>query len=114
MCLFSNVSPRFVTKLINAGCGLDWTLEDMLQCGERGWNLKRVINNRLGLTRKNDKLPKAFLEPFQDDADGGRGFVPNIDAMLKAYYEVRGWDCDIGFPTREKLISLGLEWSING
>jgi aldehyde:ferredoxin oxidoreductase len=32
-----------------------------MRSGERAWNLKRAINNRMGLTRANDKLPKAFL-----------------------------------------------------
>src|SRR5688500_19210984 len=40
-------------------------------------NLKRAINNRMGLTRSNDKLPKALLEPFPDG--GSAGFVPDLE-----------------------------------
>jgi aldehyde:ferredoxin oxidoreductase len=107
MCIFANAEPEMQVKLINAACGLDWTVEDMLKCGERGWNLKRAINNRMGLTRANDKLPKALLEPFPDG--GSAGFVPDIANMLSAYYEARGWDAETGKPTRERLIELGLE-----
>jgi aldehyde:ferredoxin oxidoreductase len=39
MCIFANTDPELQVKLINAACGLDWTLEDMMRCGERGWNL---------------------------------------------------------------------------
>jgi hypothetical protein len=35
-------------------------MEDMMKAGER------AINNRTGLTRANDKLPKALLDPFPD------------------------------------------------
>jgi aldehyde:ferredoxin oxidoreductase len=106
MCIFANTEPQLQVKLINAACGLDWTVEEMLTCGERGWNLKRAINNRMGLTRANDKLPKALLTPFRDG--GSAGFKPDIAAMLDAYYDVRGWDPETGKPGREKLSRLGL------
>jgi aldehyde:ferredoxin oxidoreductase len=106
MCIFANTDPDLQVKLINAACGLDWTLEDMMRCGERGWNLKRAINNRMGLTAANDRLPKAMLEPFPDG--GSAGYVPDIQGMLIAYYQHREWDADTGKPTRAKLIQLGL------
>jgi aldehyde:ferredoxin oxidoreductase len=107
MCIFANTDPELQVKLINAACGLDWTLEDMMRCGERGWNLKRAINNRMGLTARNDQLPKAMLEPFPDG--GSAGYVPDFKVMLLAYYEARGWDAVTGKPTREKLLELGLD-----
>ena len=107
MCIFANTDPELQVKLINAACGFDWTIEDMLRCGERGWNLKRAINNRMGLRRVNDKLPKAMLTPFPDG--GSAGYVPDLESMLLAYYEARGWDVDSGKPSREKLVELGLE-----
>ena len=60
----------------------------------------------MGLTRANDKLPKALLEPFPDG--GSAGFVPDIEGMLNAYYQHRGWDFETGKPSRNKLIELGL------
>lgn len=107
MCIFANTEPEMQVKLINAACGLDWTLEDMMQAGERAWNLKRAINNRLGLTAANDKLPKAMLTPFPDG--GSAGYVPDIREMLVAYYQARGWDAMTGKPSPEKLMTLGLE-----
>jgi aldehyde:ferredoxin oxidoreductase len=110
LCVFANVPPETVLDLVNASCGLEWQLPDLMRSGERGWNLKRTINNRLGLTRKNDKLPKILLQPFEDHPAGADGFAPDLDNMLEAYYEVRGWDSKTGYPRKEKLISLGLEW----
>ena len=107
MCIFANVSPQTQVELINAACGLEWNVDDMMRCGERGWNLKRAINNRLGLTRKNDKLPKALLEPYAEG--GAEGYVIPFDEMIKAYYAARGWDPGTGRPTKEKLLSLGLD-----
>jgi aldehyde:ferredoxin oxidoreductase len=110
MCIFANVEPQMQVDLVNAACGYDWNIEDMMKCGERGWNIKRVINNRMGLTRANDKLPKAFLEPYKEG--GAVGFVPDLPAMLDAYYEARGWDKETGKPTDEKLKELGLGFVI--
>ncbi|HSM70751.1 MAG TPA: aldehyde ferredoxin oxidoreductase C-terminal domain-containing protein, partial [Anaerolineales bacterium] len=107
MCIFANVEARGKVELINAACGLDWSVDDMMKFGERSWNLKRAINNRMGLTRANDKLPKALLTPFPDG--GSEGFVPDIEGMLAAYYEVRSWDVETGKPTPKKLTELGLE-----
>jgi len=106
MCMFANVPPQTMADLINAGCGFDWSIADMMRSGERGWNLKRAINHRLGLTRANDKLPKALLEPYEQG--GAAGYVPPLEEMLEAYYEARGWDQVTGRPTREKLLELGL------
>ncbi len=107
MCIFGNVSPQTQVELIHAACGYDWTIADMLRCGERGWTLKRAINHRLGLTRADDKLPKALLQPYQEG--GAAGYVIPFDEMLNAYYAARGWDPTTGRPTREKLLSLGLD-----
>jgi aldehyde:ferredoxin oxidoreductase len=106
MCIFANSDPEMQVKLINAACGFDWTLDDMMKCGERGWNLKRAINNRMGLTAANDTLPKAMLTPFPDG--GSAGYVPDLKAMLAAYYQARGWDAETGKPMREKLNELGM------
>jgi len=84
----------------------------MLKAGERGWNLKRVINNRLGLRAVHDTLPKAFLVPFPDK-DDSRDFVPQHDEMISAYYQARSWDPVTGFPSRKKLNELDLGWVID-
>ena len=110
VCIFGNVSPNKLVTLINAACNLDWTLDDLMLAGERAWNLKRVINNRLGLRRENDSLPKPLLEPLPDG--GAAGYIIEFDSMLKAYYKFRDWNWETGFPKAEKLEELGLSFVI--
>lgn len=112
LCFFSNISPGTVLGLVNAACGFEWEIPDLLLAGERGWNLKRMINYRLGVRKHHDCLPKTILSPYQDAQLNGDAFVPDFEAMLQAYYRVRGWDENTGFPTDEKLHSLGLEFAI--
>jgi len=107
MCIFATIDPNEQVNLINAACDYEWTLEDLMRSGERGWNIKRAINNRMGLTAANDILPKALLEPYKEG--GTMGFVPDLPEMLHAYYEARGWDLESGRPSKAKLIELGLD-----
>jgi len=111
-CIFANVPPESILDLVNAGCGFDWTIKDLMITGERGWNIKRAINNRLGLTRRNDRLPKALLQPYYDHPSGAAEYVPDFEKMLEAYYEARGWDPTTGYPKKEKLNELGLDWLV--
>jgi aldehyde:ferredoxin oxidoreductase len=108
LCFFANVPAETILALVNAACGYELNLSELLQTGERGWNLKRAINNRLGLTQANDKLPSAFLRPLPDG--GSAGYVPDFAGMLEAYYEARGWDPKTGFPKPKILQTLGLGW----
>jgi aldehyde:ferredoxin oxidoreductase len=112
MCLFANIGPTMMVEILNAALDLNWTIDDMLMCGERGWNLKRLLNNKLGITREDDKLPKALFEPLPDG--GGEGYVIPFEEMLKAYYSARSWDWGTGRPSDEKIAELGLDWANTG
>ena len=111
ICLFGNVPPHDLVAIVNSGTGYDFSLDDLLLSGERGWNLKRVINNRLGLTRENDRLPGPLMEVL--DEGGAAGNRIELQPMLKEYYRVRSWDWLSGYPTSQKLMDLGLEFAIN-
>jgi aldehyde:ferredoxin oxidoreductase len=111
MCFFANLSPQSVLELINAATEEDYTLKEILYVGERAWNLKRLINQRLGLARENDRLPKLLREAYQDG--GSEGYLVPLEDMLATYYQARGWDAESGMPTPEKLNELGLDWVDN-
>lgn len=111
LCIFANLEPDLILPLVNSACGVEFSLAELLQTGERGWNLKRAINNRLGLTRASDKLPNALLQPYQD-ATEENPFKVDFWGMLEAYNVARGWDPTSGYPTAEKLSSLGLDFVI--
>lgn len=107
ICYFANVAPSIVLKLVNEVTGFDYSMGELITVGERAWNLKRLINHRLGLTRENDRLPEHLLKPLPDG--GTAGYVPPFDEMLNAYYKARGWDPDTGRPSLERLHSLDLD-----
>ena len=81
--------------------------DDLLAAGDRSMNIKRAISNKLGLSREHDKVPDICLKPL--DEGNAAGKVPDMDLLLKEYYDFRGWDWDTGKPKKEKLVELGLE-----
>lgn len=105
MCMFVNPTAPLLAQLLSAATGLPSDLPSWQRAGERIFNLKRAINNRLGLNRGNDRLPQGLLIPKQDGT-GGR--TPRMERLLADYYAVRHWDWDTGKPGRDKLVSLGL------
>jgi aldehyde:ferredoxin oxidoreductase len=100
------IGPQQVADLVNVAMGWNWTAEDLMTTGERLFQLKRLINLRLGVTGADDTLPKRFLaEPRP--SGGAEGVLPDLDLMLKEYYQIRGWTAD-GAPSSKRLAALGL------
>ncbi len=107
MCYFAVVPAQPVVDLLSAADGHDWSLDELLQAGERAWNLKRLYNLKLGLTPAAEKLPKLLLEPLMDG--GQAGHIPDVALLRREYYAASGWDWETGSPTKEKMAELGLE-----
>lgn len=108
LCVFTtfawsmdNIAPQ-----IDAACEGDWSVEKLLEVGERVWNLERKFNLDAGFTGKDDTLPKRLLK---DAAKSGpaKGKVNELGKMLPEYYSLRGWTPD-GVPTNETLDRLVL------
>jgi len=98
-----------MVRLVHAVTGWSLSLEELERIGERIYNLERLINVHRGVSRKDDILPSRVMnEPIPDGPVKGRFCLPkDLDAMLDAYYELRGWTPE-GIPTEGKLKELGL------
>jgi aldehyde:ferredoxin oxidoreductase len=109
--MLSGVQISDILEWLNCVTGWDMDLKEFLQVGERSNNLKRLINLSCGITTKDDQLPsRALNEAFPEG--NSANYVPNLSEMLAEYYQERGWD-EIGRPTKETLIKLGLENYLN-
>jgi aldehyde:ferredoxin oxidoreductase len=107
LCNFGMSALDFsdLANMLNAATGSSYTVQDLLDIGERLWLLKRSISNMMGVTIDDDRLPKKLLTATQEG--GAAGSVPDIEAMMKEYYDLRGLDMK-GVPTRETLVRVGL------
>lgn len=107
MCKFSPITVTQLSELLNAVTGWHFDAEELLTAGDRSINLKRGLGNLLGVSRNSDRLPGICLQPLKEGNTAG--VVPDMDLMLKDYYNYRGWDWQTGLPKEEKLKELGLE-----
>jgi len=130
--LWSLVADDFFGDVLQADMGAEWLAavgieqppEQLRRTGERIWNLTRLFNLREGFTRADDRLPALLRgqgtagmgsagsagsdRDAGADADASGGLDPELfEAMLDAYYAIRGWD-DKGRPTRATLDRLEL------
>ena len=109
LCKFiakGGVGPQLVADWVNLALGWDWGVQDVLLSGERLFNLKRLINVRWGVSRKDDTLPLRMLAHARPSGSA-KGNLPHLGKMLYEYYAVRGWS-EEGIPTEEKLKELDL------
>ncbi|MFZ5353052.1 MAG: aldehyde ferredoxin oxidoreductase family protein [Bacillota bacterium] len=93
------------TVALEAATGIKMNIGKFKKIGERGYNLERLFNIRMGLTCDDDNLPKRLKEEMQISGNA-RTRVP-LDALKKKYYRARGWNKS-GIPTKIKVSSLGL------
>ncbi|MCH8002703.1 MAG: aldehyde ferredoxin oxidoreductase family protein [Proteobacteria bacterium] len=109
LCLFTMAAwgVEEFQQQIDAACEGDWTVERLLEIGERVWNLERLFNLRAGLTAADDSLPKRLLE-VPAPSGTAKGQVAELDIMLPEYYQLRGWTPE-GVPSSETLDRLQLQ-----
>ena len=104
--IFGGMTVEPIIEAFNLVTGWDWSKEEFLTAGERIFTLKRLYNNRLGVSRKDDTLPPRILHHPRGGSCGD--FLPPLNRMLKDYYRMRGWD-EMGIPTHETVRRLGIE-----
>ena len=90
---------------LNAATGFDFDMKTFLQTGRRAWLLKRCLNNLMGVTAVDDRLPQKVLTALGEGSAAGS--VPDVELMKKEYYEICGLDAK-GVPNQKVLESFGL------
>ncbi|MHB1161825.1 MAG: aldehyde ferredoxin oxidoreductase family protein [Chloroflexota bacterium] len=102
---------HLATRLYNACSGRDLSEQEMLQAGERAFNVEKAYNTRCGATRADDTIPERFFtEPLRGGGPSGGAVVDRgrFNRILEEYYASRGFDVRSGLPTRAGLERLGL------
>ena len=118
--------PELEGRIFNAVTGI--AAEELNTYAERIFNLQRLIRVREGHRVPEDDYPPEFnfTEPLVFGPHGGKMIMPGpgaqpadltgnildrekVTAMLKEFYQLRGWDEKTGLPTRETLVKLGIE-----
>mgnify|MGYP001051685533 FL=1 len=109
MCKFPFAATRLEDLLvwINGVTGWDMACGELMEAGERIFNLKKLFNLACGLTGRDDALPERILREPRGSG-GSADTLPDLESQLREYYVERGWT-EEGIPLPEKIASLGLE-----
>jgi len=106
-CNFLNPPLDHIIKYVNAATDFNYNKKTLMLVGERINTLKRLISCKLGTTREDDKLPKHLLKELKSGKT--EGVKLDMEGSLEAYYKIRGWDWETGWPSKEKLEELNIQ-----
>ncbi|MGM0686045.1 MAG: aldehyde ferredoxin oxidoreductase family protein [Promethearchaeati archaeon] len=108
----TQIPPEFfyddITKALRIHNGLNLSVDDLKEIGERIVNVNRLFNAVRGIRRADDNLPKRLTEQAAPTGPS-KGQTVELDDMLEEYYHERGWNPETGLPTKETLKRLSLE-----
>jgi len=109
-CLFGYLSTRveFIPEFLSAVAGWDFTVDDMLDVGERIANVRQAFNVRAGFNLLTQRLPARAqgIPPLSDGPTAG----VRVDGqgMVQEFLKDMGWTADAAIPRKAVLERLGL------
>ncbi len=97
-------------ELLSLATGWDVSAEELHTTAERIVTAKKLYNVREGWTPDEDTLPRRFLTEGLPAGGNGQAKLPRerLEAMVRAYYEGRGWDVYGEVPV-SRIRELGVE-----
>jgi len=80
--------------------GNDRTLKELLEQSSKLYDLTRLINTRLGMSRKDDTVPDKVVNcPVKTGPNAGKSInLDEFERLLSLYYKRRNWD-ENGIPS---------------
>ena len=111
LCMFGYLAydAQLVPQFLEAVTGWSWTMDEVLEVGERLANARRLFNAREGINPLDWKVPDRMLghPPLTE------GNVAGIDLddkmMIGEFLDAMGWDRNTMLPREDKLEKMGLE-----
>lgn len=94
---------------IETATGYKYQEKDLWEVADRVETLIRMFNNREGLTREDDTLPRRIFEDKLMNGSANEKSISerDLDTLLSDYYEIRGWNTE-GIPKENKIKELNI------
>ena len=84
------ITWKDLQEIIRAACGISLSKKELKAMALGVINLARGFNEREGMTKKEDKLPRRFFREVLGET--GKTIRPeDLELMLKEYCQMRGW-----------------------
>jgi len=104
---FQGMTAKEVTEWFKLATGMGKDFRSLMRSGEKMFNLKHMINLKLGLDPASDSVPERFITVKRKQGSASE-HLPQIKEMVEDYYRLRGWE-ESGKVEAEKLKELELE-----
>ena len=98
-----------LTDFLNLVTGWNYTIDDMLQVGDRVACIRQAFNAREGINMADFKVPGRVSGNPPPAAGPTAGRTADFATLVKDLFAERGWDETTGAPTKDKLLQLGLD-----
>ncbi len=113
LCYFSSMFPQYpFFQLIKAIVGWDMSVEEMIKTGLRIQTLRQTFTIREGVDIASNKLPGRVVgnPPFESGPHKDKTI--DYQSEYKGYCEKMGWNPENGYPLKETLMNLNLDFVI--
>lgn len=110
LCQFGLVTGNFPTcEFVNLVTGLNLSIDDFINIGERTLTLKLLFNLREGINPLDYELPRRIMEKSEDGSNQDVSLVEEEDKILREFLTALKWDLNTTTPDSNHLKELGLE-----
>lgn len=110
LCDFLPYRNDQIVEAVRAVTGWDTNAWELWKAAERLVTMARAFNVRQGFTPADDRLPLRMAEPLGPDGPGEPIKPRDVEAAVKLYYEMMGWNAATGEPRVAKLYELDIGW----
>jgi len=104
---------QFLPAFLGAVAGKDWTLEELIEVGERIANVRQTFNIREEINLVKECFPSLVLGNPPLESGPLKGVGIRLELMMDEYFKEMDWDRESGKPSKKKLRELGLEHIAN-
>ncbi|MFX1388942.1 MAG: aldehyde ferredoxin oxidoreductase family protein [Promethearchaeota archaeon] len=113
LCLFSTLFGSYpFIDLINSFSGWNVSVDELVKTGLRIQTLRQSFNLREGVDIFNNKLPGRVTGHPPDKKGPTKGISVEYEDFYEGYCKKMGWDPKNGYPLKETLKELDLEFVI--
>jgi len=81
------VSFGLMPQMLKAVTGIDFDEEKLMEIGDRIFTMKRAYITKIGISRKDDKLPSRFME-IPRVVEGVK-LLADVESLLPSYYKLK-------------------------
>ena len=108
ICHFFPYNYPHLAEAISGVTGIEYSLQDVLEVGERAQTLSRLFNLREGFTAEDDRLPKRAMQAFQSGPLAGIEIKQEtLEWSRRRFYELMQWNPETGVPGAGKPPQIG-------